>query len=362
MLKFAAARREVFFLRLEKTGLNLSDYPLPAGIQLVEWNPPVRANDSPAEMVRLMPAFQSVLDELKPDVVQAGPVQTLGLLAALSDFHPFILMSWGSDILLDAGRDALMTWATRYALTHADYFLCDCAAVRHTAQALTPFDDSCILQFPWGIDSQQFTPGSDTSNLRERLGWQNCFVLLSTRSWEPLYGIETLLDAFACAYGQNPNLRLMLLGSGSLAAHVQSRITVDELGKVIYRPGLTRNDELPNYFRAADLYMSCALSDGSSISLLEALATGRDVLVTDIPSNREWVATPDNGWLAAASDATAFANAILASAARSSAEREQVAQRNRALAVARADWDKNFEILAAGYDQIEQASKDAHAH
>ena len=46
---------------------------------------------------------------------------------------------------------------------------------------------------------------------------------------------------------------------------------------------------MPKWFRAADTYISCAQSDGTSVSLLEAMATGLPLIVTDIPSNREWV-------------------------------------------------------------------------
>ena len=62
-------------------------------------------------------------------------------------------------------------------------------------------------------------------------------------------------------------------------------------------------ERLPDYFRAADLYVSCSLSDGSSVSLFEAMATGLPVVVTEAPGNHEWVLTSDNGWLAAPGDA-----------------------------------------------------------
>ena len=52
--------------------------------------------------------------------------------------------------------------------------------------------------------------------------------------------------------------------------------------------------------------MSASLSDGSSVSLMEAMASGLPVLVSDIPGNREWV-TEENGWLFAVNDVTVIA-------------------------------------------------------
>ena len=50
-------------------------------------------------------------------------------------------------------------------------------------------------------------------------------------------------------------------------------------------------------YRAADLYLSASHSDGSSVSLMEALGCGLPVLVSDIPGNREWVTDGEQGWL-----------------------------------------------------------------
>ena len=47
------------------------------------------------------------------------------------------------------------------------------------------------------------------------MGWQNDFVVLSLRSWEPLYGVDVLVSGFARAAQQAPGLRLLLLGGGS---------------------------------------------------------------------------------------------------------------------------------------------------
>ena len=54
-------------------------------------------------------------------------------------------------------------------------------------------------------------------------------------------------------------------------------------------------DNLPLYYGASDLYLSASHSDGSSVSLMEALASGLPVLVSDIPGNREWISEGKTG-------------------------------------------------------------------
>ena len=61
--------------------------------------------------------------------------------------------------------------------------------------------------------------------------------------------------------------------------------------------GQVSQRDLPRWYHKADLYISPSHIDGSSVSLMEALACGLPALVSDIPANREWVSEGVNGWL-----------------------------------------------------------------
>ncbi len=193
--------------------------------------------------------------------------------------------------------------------------------------------------------------------LRRRLGWEDKFVILSTRSWEPIYGIEVVMEAFRQAHMENANLRLLLLGEGSIGESVEKFIGDYGLEDVVYRPGMVSHQEVPNYFRSADLYLTCAYSDGTSVSLLEAMASGLPVVVTDDPGNREWVVSGENGWLAPASDATAFGQKLLLAADLHRGERRHICMSNRLKAEKRANWDVNFKKLLDTYEQMEIQTK-----
>ena len=292
--KMADSRHEIFFLRLEDDGLGYEKRPLPAKVQPVNWPTGVSAAKRADACLTLLPAFKAILQELKPDLIQAGPVQSCGLMTAIAGFNPFIVVSWGSDILLDAERDELWKWMTQYTLERSEMLFCDCDAVRHKVQQILPYDDARIVQFPWGIDPAQFTPGKTSLPLRKRAGWEDAFIILSTRSWEPVYGMDVLIKAFAAAYEKNNKLRLILMGNGSLEAEINSLIESRGLGDAVFRTGRTTQEEIPEYFRAADLYLSCAHSDGTSISLLEAMASGLPVVVTNGPGSRRITMSRDS--------------------------------------------------------------------
>ena len=105
----------------------------------------------------------------------------------------------------------------------------------------------------------------------------------------------------------------------------------------------------PAYYRSADLYLSASHSDGSSVSLMEALACGRPVLVSDIPGNREWLENSPAGWLFTDGDEDALADGIL-QACRSA--RSWSLGRNRCPQPGRTarGLGKNFQKLLGAYE------------
>lgn len=340
----AAAGHDVLFLQLERDGTP----PLPAGARALSWDPPHA--DDPLGWSRLVPEFQSIVERERPDLVHAGPVQSCGAIAVAARQGPVLLMSWAWDLLLDVDRGPAWRAAAVDALAGADVFLCDSDVVRTTAIELGVRPDR-VVQFPWGIDLDVFRPGADTVRLRERAGWEDAIVVLSTRSWEPIYGIDVLLAGFDEARQREPRLRLVLAGGGSLHHDVRRRITDRGLDDAIYLPGVIPHDALPGWFRAADVYVSSAHSDGTSISLLEALATGLPAVVSDIPGNREWIAPGTNGWLSTDGDAGSFADALGTAATLDATGRARIAAANLEVARSRADWRVGAGRLLAAYER-----------
>jgi glycosyltransferase involved in cell wall biosynthesis len=272
-------------------------------------------------------------------------------------------MSWGSDLLKDADRSRAYRWITRYTLSRSDVLVGDCQAVQEKAAAFGfPAERSFI--FPWGIDLQRFSPaagdGSDGLDgepdsaqvFRSRLGWQGAFIALSLRSWEPVYGVDVMLRGFALAAREAPDLRLLMLGGGSQAGLVHQIIRENDLQDRVYLGGQINQADLPKMYRAADLYISASHSDGSSVSLMEALGCGLPVLVTDIPSNREWVVEGQQGWLFPDGDCSAVARGILRALhlAKNTPETfAEIRRASRLRAEQRADWKNNFQVLLQAY-------------
>jgi glycosyltransferase involved in cell wall biosynthesis len=332
---------EVFYLRLERRPQQLEDRPLPVDIRRVKWVGGTKtANifDGP----NLLLDLRKVIQRIEPDLIHAGPIQRCAFLVALLGFKPLISVSWGYDLLYEANRNWFWRFATRFTLRRSAIIIGDCDTVRKKAIEFGMPDEK-IVTFPWGIDLSSFI-------LREFPAENgNQFTLLSTRNWEPLYGVDILAKAFVKAAQQVEGLRLVMLGNGSLASDLRG---IFKRGGVLDRvlfPGQVSHTELPKYFQMSDLYVSTSRTDGSSISLIEALASGRPVIVSDIPGNREWVEPGINGWWFKDGDEEDLSRVILTAID----HRQQFSGMSKAarqIAEDRADWGKNFSNLLAAYE------------
>ncbi|NJD58729.1 MAG: glycosyltransferase family 4 protein, partial [Anaerolineae bacterium] len=331
---------KVFFLRLEGSGPVLEYRPQPPGIEAVEWaggKKPAKLGDG----LHLLNDLRRVIRQVKPDLIHAGPIQRAAFLAALAGFHPLVSMSWGYDLLHDAKLNIALKWATRYTLHRSDAFVGDCDTIRNLAISYG-MQPKRIVTFPWGIDLQHFT-----FQPRENPN-RSPFKLLSTRSWEPIYGIDVIARAFSLALKKRHDLQLTLLGGGSQYAPIRQILLVGAAFNQVTFPGQAPHSDLPAYYHQADLYISASHSDGTSISLLEAFATGTPAIVPDIPGNREWVIPGENGWLFPDGDAEALASAILL-AVEQRQRLPEMGRKARQLAEERADWQKNFPQLEKAY-------------
>lgn len=325
----------------------------PADLELIDW-PGLRVADQldPASVVDALPNFEAAVRSARADILQAGPVCSAGFLAAtIRPQIPLVSMLWGYDILIDADQSSLLEAMARLTLQRADRVLIDCNAVREKAVAVGNVPPHKFVQLPWGVDLARFNPPPPTSPLRKNLGWLRNAVFISARSWGPLYGIDTLLEGFNQAYQTDPSIRLILIGDGALRPMVEKFILDHQLGAVVYLVGRVPENEMPRWLQHGDFYVSCSRTDGSSVTLLEAMAIGLPCLVTDIGGNREWI-DEKTGFLFAPNDPAELGHRILEAAALDCAARESIRIVARERVAERADFSKNVRLLFDAHQAI----------
>ncbi len=344
----SGTEHEIFWLRLEQDQRTQEARPVPEGITEVAWREPAM-HTRWLDYRRLKPKFEAALKEVRPDVVHAGPIQRVALLPALAGFHPLLSMSWGFDMLEDAERDPLWRAATRYVLDHSDWFAADCDTVRRRAQAFG-FPRERMTIFPWGVDHEIFQP-KDRGFMRRQVGYEEDLLIVHTRSWEPRYGVDVMLEGFWQAIQQQPNLRMFMLGGGSQEKQVEDFVKEKGLEDRILFCGYKENESLAQYYRAADVYLSASHIDGSSVALMEAMSCGCPALVSDIPSNLEWIHDGREGWVFKDGSAKSLSARII-EIARNRDEVSVRGEQARHKAEQDADWGRNFRKLLQTYQKL----------
>jgi L-malate glycosyltransferase len=337
---------EVYYVRLQRGKRQVEDRPIPLKIEQVLWaggQGEFRWRDLP----RLVMDFRRLVREIKPDLIHAGPIQTCAFIAVLSGFYPILAMSWGFDLMDDVHRNRGMERITRYTLKRSTFFISDANVTRDTAIAYG-MDSNRTVVFPWGVDLQLFAPAVEDPG--SQIENQKSFTLFCNRSWEPRYGVDVLAKAFVKVAAQNPDVDLILIGGGSQAQPIRQILQRGGVLDRVSMPGQVAQKDLPRWYHNSDLYISPSHVDGSSVSLMEALACGIPCLVSDIPANKEWVTEDENGWVFPDGDADALAGKILSAIARKE-DLPEVGLAARRVAETRADWKKNFAQLLIAYEQ-----------
>jgi glycosyltransferase involved in cell wall biosynthesis len=296
--------------------------------------------------------LRRVIKQVQPDLIHAGPIQTCAFIAALTGFRPLLTMSWGYDLMQDVHKNRWIERITKYVLRSSTFFTSDAQVTRDKAVAYGMNPERAIT-FPWGVNLDRFTPKDWLPTNDGKLITDHSFTIFCNRSWEPLYGIDVLAWAFVRAAQSRPGLSLMLLGGGSQGARIRQILLNGGVLERVTFGGQVSQAELPRWYHWADVYISPSHVDGSSVSLMEALACGLPCLVSDIPGNREWVTEGHNGWLFPDGDAEALATKIL-QAMDQRGKLPEIGRAARALAEERADWKKNSGILMQVYDRALQ--------
>ena len=334
---------EVYFVQLEGNRRQVEDRPIPENVRQVIWKggrKPFQWRD----LLTLTLDFRRLTRAIQPDLIHAGPIQTCAWIAILSGFRPVLAMSWGFDLMDDVHKGRIWEFATRYTLKRSAFFVSDARVTRDKAVEYGMNPNKTIV-FPWGVDLERFNVGTleRTNNI--------VFTLFCNRSWEPRYGVDVLARAFVTVARQREDVELVLLGGGSQGNVIRSIL---QRGNVLDRVtfgGQVSQTDLPRWYHMADLYISPSHVDGSSVSLMEALACGLPCLVSDIPANQEWVFEGENGWLFRDGNVDDLAKKILAAID----QREKlpaIGAAGRRIAEERADWKKNAEMLTNAYQHL----------
>ena len=146
-----------------------------------------------------------------------------------------------------------------------------------------------VHMIPPGYDDNRFFPVSEASRqmVRRRIGFKHPTILalgrLATNK-----GYDLLIEAFAITAQRVPNVILHLAVGGKKMDKQERKILADlkaivkkhDLGKRVKFSGFISDEDLPDYYRAADLFVLSSRYEPFGMTAIEAMACGTPTVVT----------------------------------------------------------------------------------
>ena len=199
-----------------------------------------------------------------------------------------------------------------------------------------------------GVDSVLFSP--DGPSERAGIGSGDAPVVLCVSRLVPIKNVALFVDAMAAVHRARPDVRAVIVGDGPLEAALKQKTAGLGLSDVIRFAGYVAQQDLPPWYRAADVFVLSSDFDNSPNVVLEAIASGLPVVATDVGGVADYVEAPAGGSLVAKGDAAAMGREILALLADDSRRRE-AGVFNRQRATTKFSWRTSAEQLLAAYER-----------
>ena len=163
-------------------------------------------------------------------------------------------------------------------------------------------DKICVIYNGVDLDRYHVPDAAAKAAAKVRLGFDaNAFVIGMSAWFRPEKDHQLLFDAFAEVLSRAPDARLVLVGNGTLFDHYRNWITQQGLQDRVKLVGAV--DDVRGYLHAFDV--ACLvprINEGFSNSVLEKMASGLPVIVTDVGGNKEAVAEGENGFVISPGD------------------------------------------------------------
>lgn len=291
-----------------------------------------------------------------PDIIHGHFITEGGYLAYLSGVKPLVVTAWGSDIYLYPKQSFVKKLLTQRTLQNADLITIDSNDLKNKVVKLgASSEKSYIIQF--GVDTKLFNPKYDVNALKKELKiGDNEKIIFSPRMIKPIYNIDNIVKAFKLLQRDFSNLRLIL--KSYIEKDKEYRKYIEELAKrlgvearIIFI-GKVKYSIMPKLYNLSDVLVSIPTTDGTPVSVLEAMACGCSIVASDIPSLKEWIINGWNGYLVKVEDPEEISQKIKKCLLIKSDERKKIINRNLNIIRERADYFSNMKEMERLYYRL----------
>lgn len=291
--------------------------------------------------LRQVRSLKNIIREFRPQIVHAHYATSYGMIGWLAGFHPYVISAWGSD-LLDFPGNGLKKALLKRILRSADLLM---ATSRTLEKAVLDIDGRKPLVTPFGVDTEIFRPAPVAPVFPE-----GTFVFGTVKSLEKVYGTETLIRAFALLREKNPQrkMALLLVGDGTQRAALEELAAGLGAEADIRFQGRIDHSEVASWHNRIGVFMNLSLYESFGVSVLESMACGKPVVVSDTGGLAEIVDQELNGIRIPAGDVQA-ACAAMQRFLDDPGLAEKMGRAGREKVIREYTWQKTMDLMTGAY-------------
>jgi glycosyltransferase involved in cell wall biosynthesis len=247
----------------------------------------------------ITPKIKKVIASENHDVVHAHtPPPLTAYYAAKAVKHsktPFVV-TYHCDLELPRliGKIATAIYQrtfSRYTFKRADKIIVHTKTYGATSRTLWNFDEAVI---PSAVNPQRFSKDLDFSKIEEKHGLSQKKVVLFVGRLVGHKGIDYLIDSATLT---PEDVRYIIVGSGPYLDKLKKRVRLKKVDKKVIFTGKVPFDDIPRYFAACNVFVLPSISrlEAFGLVILEAMASSKPVIVSNIPGVTEVVAEDVQG-------------------------------------------------------------------
>lgn len=233
------------------------------------------------------PKLKKIIKEFNPDIIHAHYAASYGVFGALTGFHPSILSVWGIDILTFTKVSRFHKGMVKFALKRYDKILATSSYLKNETQKILNTE---VIITPFGIDINKFKKNENEV--------KNMTVIIGViKSLEGKYGIDLLIDLFAKLRKEFQNIKLMIIGGGSLERKFRAQARNLQIEDDVEFTGRVSSSQIVKFHNKLDIAVYLSSVESFGVSILESSACEVPVVASNIGGLREVVVNNKTGFL-----------------------------------------------------------------
>ena len=231
--------------------------------------------------------LKNIIKHFKPDILHAHYATSYGLVGALSGFHPYVISCWGTDVMKFPQKNFIAKSILKYNFKSADMLCATSNTIKEYIQKVTT---KIVTVIPFGVNVNEFTPKQVKS-----LFGPDDFIIGTIKPLEALYNNDILIKSFQILTKKYNNIKLLIIGEGYESENLKLLCKNLNIENKVVFTGRVPFAEVSNYFNMINILANLSEYESFGVSVVEAMACEKPVVVTNVGGLKEVVANDSLG-------------------------------------------------------------------